>query len=266
MKQRYVSIGLAIFFISFSALILWPRGPAVSESSLLVRAAEALQTKPVYNWYVCADLGVGSVPGVPGVWARFTLCHDSGWQVNAYCFQPPLPQPDLGTVCSRTSEDTYWCGNDVQMLREYEELETPPPPNTETPPSPPTETSTAAPPSTETATATSPPTLTSTPSETPTVTDTASPTPSDTPTPTESPAPSASPSPSATLTATSPGETPPAPPLAPTPTPTPTRPPPPGGRGNLEWVVLSASLLGFFALTAGVGLYGVLERKRNARP
>ncbi len=253
--NRYVSVSLAIIFILFSAVILWPRGPAVSESSWLVKASEILQTKPVYNWYVCADLGIGPVPGLAGEWARFTLCHNKGWQVNAYCFQPPVPQPEIGTVCSRTSEDTYWCGNEVQMLREYQQLETPPaPPDTETPPAPPTETQTP------------PPTLTGTPSQTGTWTATVTPTPSETPTPTNSPAPSASPSPTATLTATPTGGVPPAPPQAPTPTVTPTRPPPPGGQGNLEWVVLSASLLGFFALTAGIGLYGLLERKRDPRP
>lgn len=88
--------------------------------------------QPVYNWRVCADLGVGPVPGTGLTRQRFRLCHNQGWTVLAYCLQPSRPAPALGTICSRTNADTFWCGNGIQNLRTYRVQETPTPTPTAT--------------------------------------------------------------------------------------------------------------------------------------
>jgi hypothetical protein len=106
--------------------------------------------QPVYKWRVCADLGVGPVPGTGLTRQRFRLCHNQGWTLLTYCLQPSLPAPGLGTTCSRTSANTFWCGNGIQNLRTYRVQETPTPT--------PTVTGTPAPTATPTATQTpSPP-------------------------------------------------------------------------------------------------------------
>ena len=51
--------------------------------------------QPVYNWRVCADLGVGPVPGTGLTRQRFRLCHNQGWTLLAYCLQPSRPAPGL---------------------------------------------------------------------------------------------------------------------------------------------------------------------------
>lgn len=94
--------------------------------------------KPEQNWRVCRDLGVGNVPGLGIRRQRFRLCHSQGWEVLAYCLEPSLPAPAVGTRCSRTNANTYWCGSGLQRLREYSVQETP---TAAAPPSPvPTET------------------------------------------------------------------------------------------------------------------------------
>jgi len=108
--------------------------------------------KPVEGWYICVDLGVGPVPGRVNPRQRFILCHPDNWEVKAYCLNPNLPNPPLGTGCSRISEDTYWCGPSVQPVKEY--IEPPPPTPAFTPTFTPTPTPT--------------PTMTPTPTATPT--------------------------------------------------------------------------------------------------
>lgn len=85
-------------------------------------------TKPIYGWYICEDLGRGPVPGLTDIRYRVKLCHPDGWVVRAYCLRPLLDPPKVGTVCERTGEDTYWCGDGVQPLKEYIVKQTPPPP------------------------------------------------------------------------------------------------------------------------------------------
>ncbi len=92
--------------------------------------------KPTDNWYVCAVLGEGPVSGVRGQRARFRLCHNDGWELLTYCLQPRWPAPALGAICTRIDENTYWCGEGIQNLREYGTLQTPVP----TFPAPPTST------------------------------------------------------------------------------------------------------------------------------
>lgn len=89
------------------------------------RAAPLLSEKPISGWYVCQDLGIGSVPGVPDLRQRFQLCHDDGWIVNTYCTQPGLPVPPLGRSCTRIGEEKYRCGANNQLLREYQIVSTP---------------------------------------------------------------------------------------------------------------------------------------------
>jgi hypothetical protein len=112
--------------------------------------------KPVYNWWVCADLGVGPVPGESEPRQRLRLCHNKGWEVKVYCLRPDLPVPPLDRTCTRVSEDTYWCGDPYQPVREYNVLQTP----TNTPTSAPTNTPTSTPTNTPTNTPTSTPTNT----------------------------------------------------------------------------------------------------------
>jgi hypothetical protein len=79
----------------------------------------------VDGWYVCRNLGVGGVPGVPDPRQRLKLCHDSGWVVYTYCTQPGLPVPPVSRKCIRIGEDVYQCGARNQLVREYRILQTP---------------------------------------------------------------------------------------------------------------------------------------------
>jgi hypothetical protein len=88
-------------------------------------SAQLQAPKPVEGWYVCRNLGIGAVPGVPDPRQRLKLCHDSGWEVYAYCTQVGLPVPPVGRRCTRISGDTYQCGARNQRVREYRILETP---------------------------------------------------------------------------------------------------------------------------------------------
>jgi hypothetical protein len=106
--------------------------------------------KPIHNWRVCADLGVGPVPGLNEPRQRFKLCHPKGWEVLAYCVEPNIPAPPIGRICSRTGEFAFSCGVGVQRLREYEIQVTPTPVLQETP----------TPTATQTSTATATPTIT----------------------------------------------------------------------------------------------------------
>ena len=131
-----------------------------------VMPAAMLAPMPINNWYVCADLGIGPVPGLPDPRQRFKVCHDSGWEVYTYCIEPNIPAPTLGTICSLINDQTFFCGAGVQSLTEYRILQTPAA-STGTPsvtPSPTaTNTATPTPTNTATLTPTNTPTLTPTP-------------------------------------------------------------------------------------------------------
>jgi hypothetical protein len=163
--------------------ILTVRMAALSEPVAGALAAASRQDElPTYNWYVCGDLGVGSVPGLPGVYQRLELCHRQGWLVLAYCIEPQKPPPPMDTVCARINVDTFWCGDEYQLLRTYDIHETPTPSPEDTAtaiPSPtPTATRTQTPSPTVTFTATSTATATATATATSTVTSTTTFTPS----------------------------------------------------------------------------------------
>lgn len=189
-----------------------------------VKASPNRQTPPLptEGWRVCQDLGVGSVPGLAEDRQRFAVCNPStGWEVQAYCLNPGVTPPGIGTLCSLVGESTFWCGDTVQQLELYGILQIPPTP---------TETSTA--------------TATNTPSATPTPTATATNTPTATASSIPTATASSTPLPTSTLVATrppaiaSPTSTPPLPRVA------------PGGPGNLEAVSISILLAG--ALLAGL--------------
>jgi hypothetical protein len=149
----YILLGLIIALVGVG--LLFTHAHSASPDPLRGPGMTGIQgpvfQQPVYNWRVCADLGVGPVPGTGLTRQRFRLCHNQGWTLLAYCLQPSRPAPGLGTICSRTSSDTFWCGTGIQNLRTYRVQETPTPT--------PAATGTPAP----TITPTSPPSATSTP-------------------------------------------------------------------------------------------------------
>ncbi|HEY9121800.1 MAG TPA: hypothetical protein VIM80_02280, partial [Brevefilum sp.] len=77
----------------------------------------------------------------------------------------------VGAVCDLVEGDTFWCGDEYQLLRRYKILQMPPPAQTSTSTSVPTQASTSTPTAT----------LTNTPTFTPTATNTSTPTPTNTP-------------------------------------------------------------------------------------
>lgn len=121
-------------------------------SALLAPHSFQQDEMPVYGWIVCADMGIGPVPGVSDPRQRFRLCHPDGWRVRVYCIQPEWLPPALGASCSRFNDTDFFCGQNVQNLRIYAVLDTPTPTPTFTP----------------TATNTPVPTATSQPTQTPT--------------------------------------------------------------------------------------------------
>jgi len=130
-----------------------------------VSANQQQNNLPKYGWVVCEHLGFGEVPGHEPA-DRFKLCNQNVWEVLAFCIQPEVPVPPLGTICSLGNENIFWCGDDIQLLQLYQILPTPIPSPTDTP----TPTNTPTPTSTATVTPTTTPTQTptSTPSVTPT--------------------------------------------------------------------------------------------------
>lgn len=213
------------FYLAPSLLIILIGTLLAADQIWQVTAAPLAQDDlPIYNWRVCEDLGMGTVPGVPGTVQRFRVCHRQGWDLEAYCIQPLIPPPPLETICERINEDTFWCGDQFQLLRYYQILQTPTPGPSDTPVTP-TETLTPV----------------------PTFTQTSTPLPSDTPTPTSTETPFS--------TST---ETPPVPTV---PVMTQTQRPPPGGSGNLDGGASARWLFGIGLLAGGLWLV-IHDRQR----
>ncbi len=126
------ALGFALVLIATA--FIWTK--VDSASGTPVQPATILRPyfqQPVDNWIVCQNLGVGVVPGLPDERQRFRLCHDqAGWEVVAYCLQPDLPAPVVGTICSLIDEDTFFCGSGIQNLRVYGVVQTPSPTPTAT--------------------------------------------------------------------------------------------------------------------------------------
>lgn len=150
---------IVLFFISSDAF-----GPTGINS---VNAKSQNHDLPKYGWIVCEDLGIGPVPGY-GNQHRLRLCNQSNWEVLAFCLQPGRTTPPIGTVCSMTTHEIFWCVGDVQRLKLYETIIEPTPTPTMT------ITTTAIPTYTSTPTEipTEPPTLTPTSIQTITITPT----------------------------------------------------------------------------------------------
>lgn len=142
MNKRLVIPFIALLIL-LAGLLLYKSQPAPAAPQVPARLFQVPPELPRFNWRVCEDLGVGPVPGVPDARARFRLCHNQGWQLLAYCLQPSRPAPEVGTICSRTSDGTYWCGEGIQNLQEYAVLQTPVPTATPSPTSTPTATPTS---------------------------------------------------------------------------------------------------------------------------
>lgn len=120
-RIRGYLLGAGLWALITALAVIWVLYLPVTSA----RAAQLQATKPVTGWYVCRDLGIGSVPGVPDPRQRLQLCHNDGWTVNVYCTQVGLPVPPLGRSCTRIGAEKYSCGADYQILREYRILETP---------------------------------------------------------------------------------------------------------------------------------------------
>lgn len=163
--RRFTQQQAIILYVVLIATICWatvitPRTPAAAAGIENARAAEVNQ--PVNKWKVCKDLGVGPVPGLAGLRQRFKLCHPQGWEVKAYCTDPSLPAPTVGTTCTRQG-NMFLCGNASQPMRLYVVVATPPPTETPLPtltPAPSATPTTTQLPPTITPTAPLPPTIT----------------------------------------------------------------------------------------------------------
>ncbi len=106
-------------------------GPRLFKPDVMSKQLDTIL--PPFGWNVVEDLGIGEVPGGPTA-QQFALRQDDGWEVLAYCLNPEEAPPRIGTSCELVDEDTFWCGDDYQQLREFEILQQPPPPEqTETP-------------------------------------------------------------------------------------------------------------------------------------
>lgn len=125
---------------------LEPWSPQQQMDSLLAPHSVLQQGEmPVYGWQVCADMGIGPVPGIADDRQRFRLCHNDGWRVRTYCVQPNWPPPVLGAACVRFNDTDFYCGQGLQNLRIYEVLDTPTPSPTPLPTATQQPTSTPAP-------------------------------------------------------------------------------------------------------------------------
>jgi hypothetical protein len=151
-RAGFILAGL--FLVLLVVGVRWPQPTSAAEPPPFDDLFLAPQgQKPENNWRVCRDLGIGPVPGLGIRRQRFRLCHGQGWEVLAYCLEPNLPAPAVGTRCTRITGNTYFCGSGIQRLREYSIVETPTPVTTPTP----LPTSTLTPTATATPTTPAPP-------------------------------------------------------------------------------------------------------------
>jgi hypothetical protein len=115
----FAGAGLVLLVVGLATI--W----SVQSTTMSAKAASLSAPKPVDGWYVCRNLGIGAVPGLPDPRQRLKLCHDSGWEVLVYCTQPGLPVPPVGRRCTRIGAQTYRCGASNQRVREYRTIQVP---------------------------------------------------------------------------------------------------------------------------------------------
>lgn len=118
-KTLWMVVGVILVFAIISMLWL------LLSPAMQVFAAPFFAPKPVDGWYVCRNLGYGYVPGLGIVRQRLKLCNDLGWEVYTYCTQPGIAAPPVGRSCQRIGAETYRCGGQYQLVREYRILQTP---------------------------------------------------------------------------------------------------------------------------------------------
>lgn len=120
---------MKVFVIFFSAFILIIIGSVAGTSTFNSAIAAPLtqESLPGEGWQVCADLGLGELPGGGGLTQHFEVCQGGGWIVRAYCLDPGMPIPPIGASCSLMNGDTFWCGDGIQELRLSQILATPSP-------------------------------------------------------------------------------------------------------------------------------------------
>lgn len=227
MKRALLLSLLALVFLAAGGLAGSQTGFSDAEAHSERLAVDA--DRPVYGWSICADLGSALIPGV-GVRQRFRVCQGGDWVILAYCLNTELPAPALGTTCSFVNATDLWCGEAVQLLREYALLQTPAP------------TATA----TRTATATATATATRTPTRTATLP------------PTSTLLPTSSLPPPSTRTQQAPTIVSRVTQVVPTRT-------RPGGPGNLEAVLLPVGVGGFSLLAAGVLAWRTFRHRKVGR-
>jgi hypothetical protein len=157
MKRALFISGMIGFFYLVLINLAVPGSPP--QAAPKVSSDALLAARPVYGWRVCADLGVGLVPGLGIYRQRFRLCQGEGWVSLAYCTQTNQTPPPVNTLCSFVNASDVWCGDNYQILREYSVVATaaPSPTRTFTP------TFTFTPSATRTFTATNTATFTNTP-------------------------------------------------------------------------------------------------------
>ncbi len=126
-----------------------------------VSASPLFQTVlPSEGWSVCQDLGVIQLPGGGEPVQQMVMCSGEGWRIHVFCTEPQKPAPALNTSCSMVNSTDFWCGDTVQVLRQYEVLATPAATETATPTNTPLPTSTPTPTATPTLTTTPQPSVT----------------------------------------------------------------------------------------------------------
>jgi hypothetical protein len=116
-KNRVLFIVLVLLLVTIVSLSLTASSSASPDNQ---------SSAPVHGWRVCEDLGEGSVPGLGVTRQRFRLCN-SGWELLTFCVDPGATPPALGALCSRISENRYWCGDNIQEVEFYQMLQTPAP-------------------------------------------------------------------------------------------------------------------------------------------
>ena len=136
-----------------SAVVVGLSASVLLSLPMIRKIANAAQPKslPKYGWTLCEDLGVGEVPDFPPR-QRFRMCAENSWQALAHCLDESFPAPPVGSACELYQQDTFWCGEEYQLLRVYQVLLTPSPVPTATETSTPTPTNTITPTATYTPT------------------------------------------------------------------------------------------------------------------
>jgi hypothetical protein len=123
MKHPTFAIAGILLALLMGALAWTQTGFAGSELPAGAELAGVLSPfydKPVHNWRVCADLGVGVVPGLGIRRQRFRLCHSQGWRAGVLLAAiPPGAKDRLALLSQR--------GGDILVRQRHPKLARVPP-------------------------------------------------------------------------------------------------------------------------------------------